>query len=90
MAKACCAWPSKQLERPYSWNHRRQSSKKWSLRLEQLKWRNGWADAVDDSEVISAGDMKRDAIVELSQEMFEEEVLKFFFFVVFFKSKIPC
>lgn len=40
--------------------------------------------------VISAGDMKRDTILELSQEMFEEEVFKFFFFVVFFKSKVPC
>lgn len=45
---------------------------------------------MDDSEVISAGDMKRDTILELSQEMFEEEVLKIFFFVVFFKSQVPC
>ena len=42
---------------------------------------------MDDSEVISAGDMKRDTILELSQEMFEEEVLKIFFFVVFSSLK---
>ena len=81
MAKACCAWPSKQLEKPYNWNHRRRSSKKWSLRLwriavEGVKWLENLPSLttlVDAAEVIGVGDMKRDNVWDFQKKCWKKK-----------------